>query len=223
MRSTGGEQIDLGAFEGLVRTTARMFASQVKREEDDLAQELRVRVWRALVSYDPDKSRLSRERYVFQAVTNKIKDYKRDAAREVRRRDDAGLTFLYIEDTFTDGTTETATERFASLYYHTTRDEVYGEIEEGRFVLPATITERETFVLLMLMMQHSKTEIVVRLGLTREEVDDVIVSLRDKLRDWQPNGTERGDACPGIAAEPPPDGTVRTVRAESRLVGSRAA
>lgn len=183
----GGHQIK--DFDGLVRTTARMFASQVKREEHDLEQELRIRVWRAVESFEAGKVRGSApgalERYVFSAITNKIKDYKRDAAREAQRRKRYGIDFVYIEDTFVaDG--EVAAERFDGLHHFVERETVYGRIEGSGFVLPSTVTESETSVLLLLMMELSKVEIVVRLGVGRVEVDRCIVSLKVKLADWKP-------------------------------------
>ncbi len=193
MRS-GGHQIK--DFDGLVRTTARMFASQVKREEHDLEQELRIRVWRAIETFDAFKVRGSPtdalRRYVYSAVANKIKDFKRDAAREAHRRELYGLSFLHIEDTYTyvmadgGGRQPSPSERFDELYHHTEHDEVYGHADGEGFVLPSTVTERESQVLLLLMMELSKAEVVVRLGVGRVEVDRCVVALRLKLADWQP-------------------------------------
>jgi RNA polymerase sigma factor (sigma-70 family) len=199
MRSTGGEQT-LEAFEGLVLSTARMFAAQVKREEDDLAQELRVRVWKAVIGYNPAKTTLSLERYVFQAITNKIKDYKRDAAREAKRREREGVSFLYIEDMFllTDRTTGPQ-ERFDSLYHFVEHEDVYGDVD-GRFVMPSSVTESEANVLLLLMTGLSKTEVAVRLGITRADVFDTIGSLRAKFADWQPANSSRVVSRPLAAA-----------------------
>lgn len=176
-----------------------MFAAQVRREEEDLAQELRVRVWRAAVTYDSRKSRLSLERYVFQAVTNKIKDFKRDAAREARRREENGLTFLHIEDMRLPAapieeqhiTRRVTQEAFDGRYNFIARDEVYGCIEEGLFILPATVTAREADVLVLLMMGIGKPEVALRLGLSRAEVDRCVAVLRVKFGDWRPPGGSR--------------------------------
>lgn len=197
-RPTGGE---LRAFEGLVHATAHMFAAQVRREEEDLAQELRVRVWRAVVTYDATKSSLSLERYVFQAVTNKIKDFKRDAAREARRREENGLTFLHIEDMILDrrpteavngnGDHRPRQEMFDGLFYFTTREEVFGRIEDGLFTLPATITQREASVLVLLMLGWPRPEVAVRLEIARPDVDGCVLALREKFADWRPPGGSR--------------------------------
>lgn len=176
----------------MVHATARMFAAQVRREEEDLEQELRVRVWRAIVTYDPSKSRLTLERYVFQAVTNKVKDFKRDAARENRRREENGLTFLHIEDMRSPLGQDcprrtTVQEVFDGYFNHATHDEVYGRIDEGLFVLPATVTDDEASVLLLLMMDMNRAEIAMRLAIARECVDASVVALRRKFADWKPS------------------------------------
>jgi DNA-directed RNA polymerase specialized sigma24 family protein len=206
MRSSTGAE--LRAFEGLVYSTARMFAAQVRREEEDLAQELRVRVWRAAVTYDPAKSRLSLERYVFQAVTNKIKDFKRDAAREARRREENGLVFLHIEDmpnysSLLEDTRPLNTptqEAFDGHFHFADHDEVYGRIDEGLFVLPATITENEVTVLLLLLVGLSRSEVVSSLPLwPRSDVDRAIAGLRQKLADWKPTDASQVVELVGVA------------------------
>lgn len=188
MRSTGGD-LTLESFEGLVRSTARMFAAQVKREEDDLAQELRVRVWRAMASWEPSRG-VALDRYVFQAVTNKIKDYKRDAAREAKRREREGIGFVYIEDLFLFTEATGQQERFDSLYHYVERDEVYAEVD-GRFVMPSSVTELEAGVLLFLMTGLSKTEVAVRLSLTRAQVEESVEALRAKFADWRPTDSSQ--------------------------------
>lgn len=193
--STGGEQIgakQLQPFEGLVLTTARMFATQVGWEEDDMAQMLRLKVWKAVASFDPSRG-LSLERHVFGAITNRIKDFKRDAAREVKRRDRYGVMFLHIEDMRSayDDRNVSRQEAFDARYNFAERDEVYGVIEEGKFVLPAGVTDREASVLVLLMHELSKTEIALRLGIPKPVVYECIDALRQKFADWAPADSSR--------------------------------
>lgn len=185
MRSTGDEH-GLSAFEGLVQTTARMWAAQVRREEHDLAQELRIRVWRAITSYDPSKSRLPLERYVFQAVTNKIKDFKRDAQRERDRCERYGLSFIHLED----WRSETGQLGLDGVHF-IDHDEVYRAVDEGYFVLPSSVTRREAKVLVLLMMELSRPKVALRLGIGTEGVDQCIASLRVKFADWRPSSSSR--------------------------------
>lgn len=173
----------LGDYEGLVFTTARMFASQVKMDEEDLRQELRIRVWRACETYDPRKTRVALGNYVYGCIANKVKDYKRNAA----RRAEYGVEFEYIEDRL--GLSENpTTEAFEGEHMSVGRDEVYGRIDEGLLTLPATITSGEADVLVLLMFDMSEREIMLRLALARVELRVVEQALRDKLADWDPGG-----------------------------------
>lgn len=173
-------------------TTARMFATQVGWEEDDMAQMLRLKVWKAVASFDPSRG-LSLERHVFGAITNRIKDFKRDAAREVKRRDRYGVMFLHIEDMRSayDDRNVSRQEAFDARYNFAERDEVYGVIEEGKFVLPAGVTDREASVLVLLMHELSKTEIALRLGIPKPVVYECIDALRQKFADWAPVDSSR--------------------------------
>ena len=208
--ATSKTNVDLRVFEGLVRTTARMFAAQVGREEEDLAQELRVRVWRAAASYDPSKTTIGLKRYVYSAVANKVKDYKRDAARDARRRELTGVSIIHIEDMrlpFNDGHGSTQ-EAFESRHHFVLRETVYGRVEEA-FVLPSTVTEREASVLVMLMSDATKAEVAASLGITPFAVEECRRSLRLKLADWKPsNPSQTVDdpetAGPGRTTTPAP-------------------
>lgn len=189
---SGGGQAELAAtlrsFEGLVFTTAQMYAGQVRREPDDLAQELRVRVWRAVTTFDPTRSRQSLERYVFSAITNKIKDYKRDAAREAKRREDTGLTFIQVDDVF-----------LLTHYHFVTHDEVFAQVENESFEMPATVTGDERRVLALLIFGYTRAEVAREMQRTRVEVDEVVRELRGKLADWRPSGGP-APARPAVAA-----------------------
>lgn len=202
----------LETYEGLVISTARKYAKRVGREEDDMAQELRVRVWRAIETYDRSRCRTSLRNYVFSVITNKVKDYKRDASREAERLELYGLSFLHIEDMCRRGDW-VAQEVFEGLYHFVDRDEVFGHIDGDTFVVPESISPPEAKVLVLLAFEMTRTEIALRLGLTRAALAEVIDSLRSKLTDWMEN-TETS----------PSRSTVQTVRAdESQLVATRAA
>jgi RNA polymerase sigma factor (sigma-70 family) len=179
----------LAQFEGLIITTARMHAKQVRWDEEDMAQELRVKVWKALPRYDSSRSTISLRSYVFGVITNRVKDFKRDTSREVRRRSDNGISFMHTED-WTAGSSSdmdnSATSVFEALFHCASHDEVYGAIDEGKFLLPATLTNIEARVLVLLMMQWSKPETALRLGLSTCQVQTIVGRLRRKLADWDP-------------------------------------
>ncbi len=205
MRTAGERTVgagDLLPFEGLVHSTARKFAPQLRREEEDLAQELRIVVWRAVRKHDPGRSSLPLKKYVFGCMTNRLKDFKRDAAREAKRREDNGLTFLHIEDMTPGGMMEGSNpqEAFDSRYNFIDRDEVYRRIDEGLFVLPAGVTELEATVLVFLMMEMTERDIVVRLGIMRAEVKACIGALQEKFADWSPGLRDDSSCVVSIAS-----------------------
>jgi DNA-directed RNA polymerase specialized sigma24 family protein len=191
-----------------------MFASRIGMEEDDLAQELRIKVWSVIPRYDPARSPLTLERYVFGALTNKIKDFKRGAGREAKRRVTFGVEFLHIED-MRGWDDLSRQEAFDGQFHFVEREEVFSQIEEGRFVLPAGVTHTEARVLVLLMTDHTKSEIALRLGITKTEVFRSMTALREKFADWRPS---RPNSSQVVEIS-----TVQTVRAEDQLVGSRAA
>lgn len=186
---------DLEHYEGLVKTTARMWARQVQREEPDLEQELRVIVWRAVRSYNREKAKAkapSRDKYVFNCIANKVKDFKRDAAREVQRLERYEIAFVHIEDIRLplsdrhDG----AEEMFAAMFQRVERDDVYASVD-GRLALPPGVTERECNVLLLLSMELTKTEIGLRLGLPRADVEESVLALKAIFADLKPSNSSQ--------------------------------
>lgn len=177
----------LARFEGLVLSTSRMFAGQVRREEEDLAQELRIRVWRAIETHDPSHTRVPLERYVFYAISNKMRDFKRDAAREKGRREREGLSFLHIEDLMQHGGgTGQPQDWFDALYHHVTREDVYGHVESEPYRLDVDLTSIEQTVLVGLFLDYSRDEIAAEHGIERKLVDRTVASLRRKLADKRP-------------------------------------
>ena len=65
-----GQGASIDAYEGLVFSTAQMFYERVGFELDDLRQELRIKVLKALRTYDATRSRMSERRYVYALLAN---------------------------------------------------------------------------------------------------------------------------------------------------------
>lgn len=187
----------MGQFEGLILSTARMYATQVRWDEDDMAQELRVKVWRALKRYDPTRSSVPLRNYVYGAIANRVKDFKRDAAREVNRQHRNGVSFCHLEafDNRDGYDREEPLARFHSVDHYA----VYGSIDEGTLTLPATLGDHEIKVLLLLMMEWSKPEIALRLAVSISQIHTIVGSLRRKLADWEP--TLRQDSSQRVVVE----------------------
>lgn len=171
---------DIAPYEGLVHRTAQLFSPLLGIEQEDLCQELRVKVWKVLRTYDPARSSLPEQRYVYGCLTNYIKDLKKESARRAARE----RPVEHIEDQVTAFGSLAA---FELRYLHVTHDEVFQTVEEAGFILPSTITEPETRVLLRLLHGYSQPEIAEEMGLRREAVKRLVVSLRDKLADWRPS------------------------------------
>jgi len=65
----------MSEYEGLVISTVRYWRHMITTDMDDedVAQELRMKVWRALETFDPDRGYPERN-HVFGAVRNRVKD-----------------------------------------------------------------------------------------------------------------------------------------------------
>ena len=65
----------IAGYEGLVRATAARYVGKVEAMDfDDICSVLRIKVWQALVKFDPAKCRTNEEGFVFMCVRNRCKD-----------------------------------------------------------------------------------------------------------------------------------------------------
>lgn len=169
---------DVAFYEGLCFKTASMYVGVLEDEFDDIRQVLRVKVWRALQSYDPGRSSLPIQRYVFSCVRNQVKDLVKR-----KRRNE-----LYMED---------FPEAVQSRHLATTHDEVYGSVEDPVPVMPNTLGDRERDVLSLLCSDFSQREAAAFMGLSRGEMERAVRGIRTKLADWKPS-----PGLPAPAVEP---------------------
>lgn len=179
-------------YEGLVFRTTQMFAEQVGLEFDDMRQDLRLKVVVAKQAYRSSRSSQSEEAFVYGCIANYVKDLKKMAGRKAKR-----VTILHTQDF--EGEDQTL-DWFDFNYASVSHDEVFGSVESGRFVFPATVTERERSVLILLGLALTRTEIADELGLSQWEVRASVGALRNKLRDWAP--TPEPVELPPTVAEP---------------------
>lgn len=189
MQLTAAEtEIALRHYEGLIFTTARMLIRQgVEEELEDIQQILRLKVWRAIERFSPDRARgNTRDKYVFMCVM----DAKKDIAKKKRRGE------LFIEDvaptsvTSDDGV-DSVSDRFHARYLSTDHEQVYGDVDDGEVHLPNTLSEREKAVLGLMRDHYRQTEIADVLGITKREVESAVRSIRTKLADWRPTQESR--------------------------------
>lgn len=189
MRRQGTTTSDLAYYEGLVRKTAGMYERFIEEEYEDVCQILRIKVWRALGTYDPSRSRMPVERYVFSCVRNQVKDL----VKKVKRDE------LFIEDVAEMQAPEGGTpngmrgEKFNARYLVEREDEAFAELANLDLpLIPSTLTDLERGTLALLYMDYSQAEIALRLGASKREVALAVKELRVKMADWRPSGEGKG-------------------------------
>lgn len=165
-------------YEGVVRKTAAMTVEHCDEDFDDICQLFRIKVWKALLSYDPTKvknevpdtyGRTPRDRYVFACIKNQAKDLKKRVKRNVS----------YIEE---------MTERFEAGYLGTTEEEIFHMIEESAPLIPSTLSDRERKIVTLLYLDFDNGEIGEQLGIQRKQVATLVRGIREKMADWAPTG-----------------------------------
>lgn len=158
------------AYEGLVFTHALRVLGRVDLELDDIRQMYRMKVWYASEKWDPTRSKLSQDRFVFGCLKN--------AEIDLLKRKRHGEVFLEDQSARTRRTSEPRANH----------DDVFGEVDEGAPLIPNTLTGIELHVLVLLYRGYFQTEIGPRLGLTKTEMETTMGSIRAKMQDWRPTG-----------------------------------
>lgn len=166
--------VRMRAYEGLVHSTTRMFAERARMDEEDFAQELRLKVWQALERFDPNRSRLPEKRYVYAIMFNRVKDM----IRYPRSRD------LLIEDQLpaaegSDGSS-LLRDKFDAKFLATHEDAV-AEALYGKGLVPEGISDFETEVLLLLYLDYQQVEIAPLLDVPLSRVKAAVRALREHL------------------------------------------
>lgn len=192
----------LAHFEGLVRVTSGMLKAGVKWKPvkrydlEEIEQILRVKVWKALLSFDPDRyPRASRgkamESYVYGCVANEVKDLLKRDREPLPLIDDIALAESPVSGV--DG----ALDRFEFRYMGTEED-AFAEVERNSAPLvPNTLTLDERSVLALKYLGYSGPEAADRLDMTRSQFAAAMRSVREKMEDWRPRSPE-------VAPPPPP-------------------
>lgn len=182
---------DIEFYEGLVFKTASMYSSYVEEDFEDIQQVLRIKVWRALEAFDPTRSNMTRQRYVFSCVKNQCKDLVKK-----KRRNE-----LFIEDLapveVEQGQLGGPRDRFDWRYLSADADQAYGAVESAPPLIPSTLSKLEREVLALLYLDFSQKEAATLLGVRRNEMERAVKSLRDKMADWRP--TPAAEPLPAAA------------------------
>lgn len=170
------DPFDIKFYEGLIFTTASMYAPQVEEEFDDICQLLRMKAWRALELFDPARSKMPVERYVFMCIKNRCKDL----VTKHRRGE------VYIEDQrWADGDLDP----FEARYLSADHDQTFGIVDAGLPLVPSTLTGIERQVVVLLYRDRTQAEIARTMGLRRSEMERTMRSIRAKMADWKPGVT----------------------------------
>lgn len=183
----------LRSYEGLIFKTAQRIEDVVEEDIDDIRQVYRIKVYAALLRFDPERARVkkgahrgscrcARCRYVFSCVKNQEKDLLKK-----KRRGD-----LMLEDL----APTCDQEGFARHYLSTTHDEVYGKVDAGRVLLPNTLTKLEVEVICLLYSAYRQSEIARKLGLEKRDMERAMRSIRLKMEDWRPTADAQVVALP---------------------------
>jgi len=169
----------LAHYEGLVRKTAAMYEGIVEDDFDDICQLLRIKVWRALVAFDPTKARQTRDQYVFMCLRNRVKDL----VKKVRRNE------LYIEDVAPiNGDENELRDWFEARYLIVAEADVFGELDKP--LIPSTLTEGERRIVAYLYLDYSQVEIAEAEEMSVKEVATQVGGIREKMADWHPSPRE---------------------------------
>jgi RNA polymerase sigma factor (sigma-70 family) len=153
---TAPQSTEIAFYEGLVRKTAALVSPFVQEEYEDIVAILRIKVWRALVAFDPERATQPVERYVFMCVANQ----KKDLLKRKRRQE------VPLDDTH-DQRVE--------------RDVVYLAVEDATPVLPVTLNVLERNLIARLYLGYTERQTARSLGLSRAEMERALEGVRSKM------------------------------------------
>lgn len=141
----------------------------------------RIKAWRALESFDPAKSKVPVERYVFSCMVNLGKDLLKK-----KKRNEA-----YIEDyRLIKGSDSESTDRFDGRYLRLDEEAAFDELPFDKPLIPSTLDGIERRVVALLYYDYSHAEIALRLGISKREVATAVKQIREKMADWRPTTPE---------------------------------
>lgn len=168
-------------YEGLIRKTAAIYAPRIQEEYEDIVSILRIKAWRALVAYDPERSTQQVEKFVFSCVTNQVKDLlKRKRRHEVYLAD--------MPRTSVDG--DELADGVDQRYLSVSDEIVYADVERELPLIPSTLTGVERDILVRLYLDANQRDIALELGLSRADMVRSVRSIRLKMADWQPSSVQ---------------------------------
>lgn len=181
----------LAHYEGLIFVAARQLVERgVEMELEDVQQVLRIKAYRSLERFRPERLRRvgesrdeARDRYVRMVLIDQGKDLLKR-----RRRGELHIEDLVKRSGSSDpaGGGYDARDRFDEQYLSASHDDVYHEVEAEALHLPSTLTQLERRVVVLLVGDYKQSEAGRRLGLDKREIEKLMRSIRMKMADWKP-------------------------------------
>lgn len=209
-QAEAADSVLLAHYEGLVRKTAARYVGLTLHDYEDICQIFRIKVWKALLAWDPTDKRIVakiekgqteselRDRFVFMCVRNQGKDLvkRRKPETDPLFIEDFTVNSLSSRDQHNDANTTHWTTNFDSKYLSVAEEEVFGVIEGEDIILPPDLTPDERRVLVCMYLDYSQPETALRLGLTAKKVSAAAKSIREKLSDLKPSVEDAAPLLP---------------------------
>lgn len=146
-------------------------------EQEDVVQEVLIKVYKSLASYDSDKAKLST--YVDRVIENMIKDsFKKCGS----YKNLANINAMEIEDSYQDNGEDYGTasgSNSISIGLNDTgymRFEVFTDIKEND-----RLTKRERIILQLHYKGYEKVEIAQKLGLSKARISQIWKEMLEKI------------------------------------------
>lgn len=188
-RPSSATPYEIAYYEGLVFKTTSMYVEIVEDDFDDVQQFLRIKVWRALESFDPALARQTVDGYVFQCMRNGVKDLLKKKRRDLSYIEDHADHYQHEPH---GSNAPRPLDRFEHSYLSADHEQTFGAVDEqGALVMPSTLTPTERSIVALLYAGYTQKEAAVHLGLRRAEMERSVKSIRQKLADWRPSNIER--------------------------------
>lgn len=179
----------------LCQKTAWMYYKHTEEDYEDVVQILHLKCWRALQTFDAERSAMPVERYVFSCMKNMCKDL----LKKKKHYDH------YVEDmmVWTQTDMQNSSDGFHFRYLSSDHDQVFGEIDEGEPLIPSTLSTFEREVVCYLVSGYNQKEIADELDLDVALVRRAVKSVRVKMADWAPEAEpKQSPSTPGSTRRP---------------------
>lgn len=167
------------AYEGLCRRMASQVVTFVPALDfDDLLQLYRLKTWRAVQAFAPERWATRRGDAEYRFVLMCLKNLEKDLKNRVRR------DVAYLEDEPTLGLH--SRDAFEARLLSSSADEVYASVEEERLDLPPELSRLEAQIVVRLYVGCSQAEVARSLNIEKNAMTRAMRRIRRKLRDWRP-------------------------------------